>query len=455
VSCVSLGTFLAEPRRSSQPHKAIPTSASACTNTTRSLPSDPSLSLPSVPKVLPIATSSSQRLGCVHPATPGTTALTLVDDVRPALVEIRIEANALSLRKPDVFAVVYASHATGGVELGRTETVFSNADPSFYTRFIFSYTSRSRPTNVLIELFERGSSNEAAPLSSRTFLGRADFIVCPLFLSTSGGRQTAPMRRGGTIQCGIMQSMRSNSSSGTISLIAERIQDPADCCGIGTTRSGVGIIVFRLDCAALRQRNAFGILGGVCTMSYEVAREREESDGSFTWTTVYRSRAGRRVNADGYCQFPPAVLDEVILHNSCPERQLRITIFKQCAKAGVETVCYAQTSAAQLSRIGCGSSQFPSDISSYVSLKQELKRNLGEIPMVQRQQDGGGPADSGHGTLGWMRITGMKRDPTRNDTVVIDLRADISLPQAMTSSCDVRKKLGSSARIKRSAVALQ
>jgi hypothetical protein len=192
--------------------------------------------------------------------------------------------------------------------------------------------------------------------------------------------------------------------------------------------------------------------GCASTMFYEIARERCETDGRRSWTTIYRSRDGRRINSEGFFQFSATVLDETDFHNGRPDRQLRFVVFKRNNKARNQLVCFAQVSLEEMVTIALGAPACPSNRKTGMSVLATNKPRLGHVPLVFPKGVGGKMEWVERGT---MRVVSLLRDPARNDTVVIDLRADISLPRAYISSDDVRRKLSTSvSRMLRLAVSL-
>lgn len=378
-------------------------------------------------------------------------------------VELRIEAynllNTDTLSLSDPFVVLYADHfGVGAEELGRTETVFDDLNPKFQTRFVFTYRT-SRSSNVIIELYDRDWLSENASLTRHDFLGRTEVDVASV-LDEPGGRVTLELRPAEGKKDARMD-------RGMVSIFAEVLLDPELGYGVArrprpkqvyqgsrspsqfllsdhdlkisddvaslhsdyTEKSRAsqmqqvlemrqflqnsitrpGIVVLRVNCAALkRKKSVSGLISSrEVVQFFELQRKRAEARGKTSWTTVYRSEDGRRINSNGYIEFKTAALNESAIHNGQPRRELRFVFYRRNVRSAHDMVCYAQASLAEL-------------------VTDRRGHSLAAVPLCGQYTD-----DEG---LGAMQVVGCQRDPTRDDTLVLDLSVDIFMPRGYCSS---------------------
>lgn len=354
------------------------------------------------------------RGGAGFPAQPATPRALLRARARGGTVELRLAARHLlnkdTLSLSDPFAVLYADHFGVGVErIGQTETVYDDLSPAFVTRFVFT-PRNSRFGTVLVELYDRDDPDEDAPLARHDFLGRAEVDVNDL-LDEPGGRINLNLLRaeGAT---------RGRTDRGSVSVFAEVLRDAAASRGVARrpARAGgplrPGVVVFRVNCAALRRK---GVPVGkrAVVQFFEIQRKRPEAGGGLSWTTVHRSEDGRRVNAEGYVEFKSASLDELALHNGQPERELRLVFYKRNVRTEHDLVCYAALSLADV-------------VSSPPRAHRGRAGAHAAVPLVGNYADYEG--------MGAMQITGLTRDPRRDDVLVLDLSVDIFMPRGYTSA---------------------
>lgn len=328
-----------------------------------------------------------------------------VGGASPPVIELRLSLRGLFVREAAApCAVLYASTVEGGVEkIGATEAVAGATDPHFATRFLFSPKRECQPT-LLVKVYGRGP-----PARGNPQIGRAE-VDLGKALGRPGGRVTVPLVLAGK--------RRDGSTVGAeVSVFVEPVaagvcaRGVAGVPGPGCLVPGMGKVVFRVDCAALRRKGLAAAAGrkGVVQF-YEILRRRGEAGGGTSWTTVYRSEDGRRESAQGYVLFKPAFIDEGALHNGRPERELRFVFLKRNARpAPHEVVCHATTSAADL-----------------------LMRPRG--PGRARTAVPLNGADADYEGMGALQCVATRRDPRREDVVVVDLSVNIFMPRGYTSA---------------------
>lgn len=318
------------------------------------------------------------------------------------LIEVRLSAKNLlnkdHLSLSDPFAVLRADHFGVGVErLGETETVFDDLNPCWVSRFLYPMRDLKN-SNILVDIYDRDSNDKSALLSRHDFLGRCEFGLGEL-LNAPCQRLTLDLLR--------MQGVtKGRKDRGTVSLFAELLSDEHTAMGAvraplpGSRQMRTGKLVLRVNCASLKRKVAVG--AALKTRQfYEIQRRRKESCGGVSWTTIYRSENGRKLNAGGYIEFKTVSMDELKLHNGQPDRELRFAFFSRNIRKDHDRVCYAQTTAAELAdchengehKSGCA------------------------VPLVGDFQDYDG--------MGAMQIVGSRRDDRRDDVLVLDINVDI------------------------------
>lgn len=202
-------------------------------------------------------------------------------------------------------------------------------------------------------LVEKGVTESVVVAATITWTARALLNVregesARLVLDAMGGdrflgRAVVDVRD--VMESGMRAQVALEGGSGSVSVVAERVCGAGVATGVAR-RGRPGVIVLRVNCAALR-RKGLGKRGVV--LFYEVQRRRVEGGGGVSWTPVYRSEeGGRRVNDAGYIEFRNAHVDEGALHNGDPERELRLVVLKRGFRGDDEVVCYAGFTAEKL-----------------------------------------------------------------------------------------------------------
>lgn len=323
-------------------------------------------------------------------------------EFKPRLVELRLSARNLlnkdHLSLSDPFAVLSADHFGVGVErLGVTETIFDDLNPSWVTRFVFPARNLDQST-ILIEIYDRDSNGKGAALSKHDFLGRCEVRM--------GEVLNAPSRRVCLDLLRMEGVSRGRTERGSVSVFTEVLEDERSALGVArvplpdTNQMRTGTLVLRVNCASLKRK----VLVGKALKTrqfYEIQRRRPEKCGGVSWTTVYRSEDGRRMNGNGYIEFKSSSMDELALHNGQPDRDLRFVFFSRNIRKDHDMVCYAQTSATELASCHGDSGH----------------RAGSAVPLVGDFQDYDG--------MGAMQIVGSRRDEKRNDVLVLDINVDI------------------------------
>lgn len=166
--------------------------------------------------------------------------------------------------------------------------------------------------------------------TTTTSSAASDSVLLPLDMRES--KAAGELRRA-------TSGLRANKVQGYVSVFAEDL----------SMEPSPALIRLRVRSALLRDTCALSkaLCGFRVTQFYEIQRERLEGSTS-SWSCIYRSKDGQRVDKYNYVVFDEISIDEKTLCNMRRDRKIRIAFYKRRIRHQHDLIAYVTTTVGQL-----------------------------------------------------------------------------------------------------------